>query len=68
MRIETPKRLQAAIQRAACFTDGEVEQAFRMFHRNKYDPYLGSEAVVCFGGARKVIEHGIRHRHRSRVR
>jgi hypothetical protein len=24
--------------------------------------------VVCFGGARKVIEHGIRHRHRSRVR
>ena len=68
MRIETPKRLKAAIQHAACFSDGEVEQAFRVFRRNKDNPYLGSEAVVCFGGARKVIEHGIRHRHSIRVR
>jgi len=55
--------LKAAIQRAAVFSDGEVENAIRMQRTHRGKPYLGCEAVVEFGGAEKVILHALRCRH-----
>jgi hypothetical protein len=69
MRNHALSRLKAAIHRSSCFTDTEIDNAFRMCRtfRGASDlHHYGAEAVVCYGGPAAVINHAVRFRNRSR--